>query len=141
MLTLTSNRNSDPFLWKQQGAFSEKDEQLRQLLSKLDNMDQDALEVLSSEDLTAIRRQLSEGQTSARETVERLRQAHEENDMITRRRDELEARVTALELEYEELLGAVYNPYASVFLVYIFLFFFVFEQRKRYTRKRLTTST
>ncbi|KIM49098.1 hypothetical protein M413DRAFT_59327 [Hebeloma cylindrosporum] len=88
-----------------QGAFSEKDEQLRQLLSKLDNMDQDAPEVLSSEDLTAIRRQLSEGQTSARETVERLRQAHEENDMITRRRDELEARVTALEMEYEELLA------------------------------------
>jgi len=81
-------------------------------------MDQDALEVLSSEDLTAIRRQLSEGQTSARETVERLRQAHEENDMITRRRDELEARVTALEMEYEELLGAVYNLSASAFLLH-----------------------
>jgi len=81
-------------------------------------MDQDALEVLSSEDLTAIRRQLSEGQTSARETVERLRQAHEENDMITRRRDELEARVTALEMEYEELLGAVYNLSASTFLLH-----------------------
>jgi len=102
-------------------------------------MDQDAPEVLSSEDLTAIRRQLSEGQTSARETVERLRQAHEENDMITRRRDELEARVTALEMEYEELLGAVYNPSASMFLVHIFPFFF--EQRKRYTRKRSTMST
>jgi len=76
-------------------------------------MDQDVPEVLSSEDLTAIRRQLSEGQASARETVERLRQAHEENDMITRRRDELEARVTALEMEYEELLGGVYDPFVS----------------------------
>jgi kinesin family protein 5 len=95
-------------------------------------MDQDAPEVLSSEDLTAIRRQLSEGQTSARETVERLRQAHEENDMITRRRDELEARVTALEMEYEELLGAVYNPFCK----YVLPSYFFFEQRKRYTRKR-----
>jgi kinesin family protein 5 len=76
-------------------------------------MDQDVPEALSYEDLTVIRRQLSEGQTSARETVERLRQAHEENDMVTRRRDELEARVTALEMEYEELLGGVYNPFVS----------------------------
>lgn len=92
-------------------------------------MDQDALEVLSSEDLTAIRRQLSEGQTSARETVERLRQAHEENDMITRRRDELEARVTALEMEYEELLGTVYNPFYKYVLR-------SFSSRENDTRRR-----
>ena len=95
---------------------------MRQLLAKLDNMDQDLPEVLSSEDLIAIRRQLSEGQTSARETVERLRQAQEENDMITRRRDELEARVTALEMEYEELLGGVYSSSISIFLAHIFFF-------------------
>ncbi|KAF8964703.1 kinesin heavy chain [Flammula alnicola] len=87
-----------------QGAFSEKDEQLRQILAKLDNMDQDSAEALSPEDLIAIRRQLSEGQTLVRETVDRLRQTQEENEMITRRRDELEARVTALETDYEELL-------------------------------------
>lgn len=40
-----------------------------------------------------------------RETVDRLRQSQEENEMVTRRRDELEARVAALEAEYEELLG------------------------------------
>lgn len=40
-----------------------------------------------------------------RETVDRLRQTQEENEMHTRRRDELEARITALETEYEELLG------------------------------------
>lgn len=40
-----------------------------------------------------------------RETVDRLRQSQEENEMVTRRRDELEARVAALETEYEELLG------------------------------------
>lgn len=92
-------------LWRQQGAFSEKDEQLRQILVKLDNMDNGSTEDLSSEDFTAIRRQLSEGQNLLRETVERLRQSQEENDMMARRRDELEARVTTLETDYEELLG------------------------------------
>ncbi|KAF8077929.1 kinesin heavy chain [Lyophyllum atratum] len=75
-----------------QGAFSEKDEQLRQILAKLDGID--AAGALSPEDLTAIRRQLSEGQSMVRETSE-------ENEMVTRRRDELEARVAALETEYE----------------------------------------
>ena len=88
----------------QQGAFSEKDEQLRQILAKLDGMDQNSPD-LTPDDLTAIRRQLQEGQTMSRETVDRLRQSQEENEMITRRRDELEARVTALETDYEELLG------------------------------------
>ncbi|KAG5638377.1 hypothetical protein H0H81_000388 [Sphagnurus paluster] len=85
-----------------QGAFSEKDEQLRQLLAKLDSID--GAGALSPQELTAIRRQLSEGQSMVRETVDRLRQSQEENEMVTRRRDELEARVAALETEYEELL-------------------------------------
>ncbi|KAF7363487.1 Kinesin heavy chain [Mycena sanguinolenta] len=85
-----------------QGAFSEKDEQLRAILGKLDSID--SVGALSQEDLTAVRRQLSEGQNMIRETVDRLRQSQEENEMITRRRDELESRVAALETEYEELL-------------------------------------
>ncbi|KAJ7285812.1 kinesin heavy chain [Mycena rebaudengoi] len=85
-----------------QGAFSEKDEQLRAILGKLDTID--ATGSLSQEDLTAVRRQLSEGQSMIRETVARLQQSQEENEMITRRRDELESRVAALETEYEELL-------------------------------------
>ncbi|KAF9264665.1 kinesin heavy chain [Marasmius fiardii PR-910] len=86
-----------------QGAFSEKDEQLRSILLKLDNLDADGTS-LTSEDLTAIRRQLAEGQSLIRDTVDRLRQSQEENEMLVRRRDELESRVTALETEYEELL-------------------------------------
>ncbi|KAJ6496724.1 kinesin heavy chain [Mycena vitilis] len=85
-----------------QGAFSEKDEQLRAILGKLDTID--SAGSLSPEDLTAVRRQLSEGQNMIRETVDRLRQSQEENEMVTRRRDELETRVAALETEYEELL-------------------------------------
>jgi kinesin family protein 5 len=41
-----------------------------------------------------------------RETVDRLRQSQEENEMTSRRKDELESRVAALEAEYEELLGS-----------------------------------
>ncbi|KAK0228557.1 kinesin heavy chain [Armillaria fumosa] len=85
-----------------QGAFSEKDDQLRQILAKLDAAD--PVSSLTAGDLTAIRRQLAEGQSLVRETVDRLRQSQEENEMITRRRDELESRVTSLETEYEELL-------------------------------------
>jgi kinesin family protein 5 len=76
---------------------------LRQILAKLDSID--VVGSLTPEDLTTIRRQLSEGQSMVRETVDRLRQSQEENEMVTRRRDELEARVAALETEYEELLG------------------------------------
>lgn len=88
-----------------QGAFSEKDEQLRQLLARLDSVDSDAtLSSLTVDDVIAARRQLSEAQSTVRETLDRLRQSQEENDMITRRRDELEGRLSTLEAEYEELL-------------------------------------
>jgi DNA repair exonuclease SbcCD ATPase subunit len=59
---------------------------------------------LTAEDITAVRRQLGESQNLMRETVDRLRLSQEENEMIMRRRDELEERVSALEAEYEELL-------------------------------------
>ncbi|KAI6022682.1 P-loop containing nucleoside triphosphate hydrolase protein [Pisolithus marmoratus] len=88
-----------------QGAFSEKDEQLRQLLSKLDSVDSEVtLSSLTVDDVVACRRQLSEAQSTVRETLDRLRQSQEENEMVTRRRDELESRLTTLEAEYEELL-------------------------------------
>ncbi|KIK57805.1 hypothetical protein GYMLUDRAFT_747992 [Collybiopsis luxurians FD-317 M1] len=86
-----------------QGTFSEKDEQLRFLLAKLDTIDTDG-SALTSDDITSIRRHLAEGQSLIRDTVDRLRQSQEENEMISRRRDELESRVTTLETEYEELL-------------------------------------
>lgn len=56
--------------------------------------------------MVTARRQLTEAQSLVRETLDRLRQSQEENEMITRRRDELEGRLSTLEAEYEELLGA-----------------------------------
>lgn len=81
---------------------------MRSLLAKLDTIDTDG-SVLTSDDLTAIRRQLTEGQSLVRDTIDRLRQSQEENELITRRRDELESRVATLETEYEELLGEKYQ--------------------------------
>ena len=91
---------------KQQGTFSEKDEQLRTILAKLDVIDDESgVSGLTVEDVTALRRQLHDGQNLIRETVDRLRQSQEESEMIARRRDELETRLAALETEYEELIG------------------------------------
>ncbi|KDQ60802.1 hypothetical protein JAAARDRAFT_31783 [Jaapia argillacea MUCL 33604] len=93
-----------------QGAFSEKDEQLRQILAKLEAIDSESgLSSITVEDLTTVRRQLAEGQSLIRDTVDRLRQSQEENLIVTRRRDELEGRIAALETEYEELLEKTIN--------------------------------
>lgn len=75
-------------------------------MAKLDTIDNEtAISTLSHDDIVALRRQLVDGQALIRETVDRLRQSQEENEMHTRRRDELESRISALEAEYEELLG------------------------------------
>ena len=75
-------------------------------MAKLDTIEDDnAVSALSHDDVVTVRRQLAEGQALIRETVDRLRQSQEENEMHSRRRDELESRITSLETEYEELLG------------------------------------
>jgi kinesin family protein 5 len=79
-------------------------------LAKLDAIDSpSAVNTLTVEDLTAVRRQLAEGQSLVRETVDRLRQSQEESEMVMRRRDELEGRLASLEAEYEELLEKTIN--------------------------------
>ncbi len=95
-------------LWRvQQGTFSEKDAQLRQILAKLDAIDSDeSVSTLTHDDIVSVRRRLGDTQTLIRETVDRLRQVQEENEMHQRRRDELESRIAGLEAEYEELLGS-----------------------------------
>jgi kinesin family member 5 len=88
-----------------QGAFSEKDEQLRTLLIKLDALDGDDTSSLTADDLTSIRRHLADSQTVLRETQDRMRNIQEENEVLVRRREALEERIQELETEYEELLG------------------------------------
>ena len=79
-------------------------------MAKLDATEPESIaSTLTPDDFTLIRRQLSEGQSLVRETVERLSQSQEENEMITRRRDEVESRLAQLEAEYEELLEKTIN--------------------------------
>jgi kinesin family protein 5 len=79
---------------------------MRRIITKLDAIESDPeASSLTAEDVTQIRRQLAEGQSLVRETVDRLRQKQEESDLIARRKDELESRLSTLETEYEELLG------------------------------------
>ena len=80
---------------------------MRQILAKLDAIDSDeAVSTLTHEDIVSLRRRVGDTQTLIRETVDRLRQVQEENEMNQRRRDELESRISGLEAEYEELLGS-----------------------------------
>ena len=79
---------------------------MRQIIAKLDAIESDPeAPPLTTEDVTQLRRQLAEGQSLVRDTVDRLRQKQEESDLLTRRKDELESRLSTLETEYEELLG------------------------------------
>ena len=84
--------------------FSEKEDALRATLNKLDSFDEENGVALTAEDLTLLRRQLSESQSLIRETADRLRQSQEENELALRRRDDVEQRLATLETEYEELL-------------------------------------
>jgi kinesin family protein 5 len=79
---------------------------MRRIIAKLDAIESDPeAPPLTTEDVTQLRRQLAEGQSLVRDTVDRLRQKQEESDLLTRRKDELESRLGTLETEYEELLG------------------------------------
>lgn len=59
---------------------------------------------LSSDDIASLRKQLDDSQVYANEQQERLRHQAEETELLTRQKDELEARLAALEQDYEELL-------------------------------------
>ena len=126
----------------QQGAFSdEKEDSLRATLAKLESIDSDAaLTTLSVEDITSIRRQLSESQAMIRDYVDRTRQEQEEKEMILRRKEEADERLATLEAEYEELLG---QP-SVLLLVDSFVMFDILPetiQRKLFTTRKQTPTS
>lgn len=87
------------------GIVSDKEEQIRESLAKLELASQEAgSNGLSADDISTLREQLLESQTLVREQHERVRQAQEENELLVARRDEMETRLAQLEAEYEELL-------------------------------------
>jgi chromosome segregation ATPase len=95
-----------------QGSMSERDEQLRSMVSKLDAIDaEEGVASLTLEDVQYVRRQLVDGQNVMQDAIDRLRQVQEENEMISRRRDELEQRLATVEADYEDLFGKLSTRY------------------------------
>lgn len=94
-----------------QGGLSEKEAEIRASLARLDEAAHSD-KPLSADDLSTLRRQLEDSSISLREHQDRAKQVTEENEMLTRRRDELETRLSTLEQEYEELLGAPPSNFA-----------------------------
>ncbi|BGP32653.1 hypothetical protein JCM10296v2_004434 [Rhodotorula toruloides] len=85
------------------GGLSERESEIRASLARLDDA-VNADKPLSPDDIATLRRQLEDTTVSLREQQDKSKQVHEENDLLTRRRDELEQRLSTLEQEYEELL-------------------------------------
>ncbi|KAG9102769.1 hypothetical protein FRC06_001176 [Ceratobasidium sp. 370] len=96
------------------GSMSERDEQLRAMVSKLDAMDsEESMSTLTLEDIQYVRRQLVEGQNVTQDAIDRLRQVQEECEMVSRRRDEIEQRLATVEADYEDLFEKTINTEES----------------------------
>jgi kinesin family member 5 len=87
------------------GVISKKEQQIRDTLHKLETIGSDNSSPLTMEELTTLRRELSDSKTLVAQHEQTINELHYENENLTRKRDELEIRLTTLELEYEELLG------------------------------------
>ncbi|GAA5977159.1 hypothetical protein JCM5350_003241 [Sporobolomyces pararoseus] len=85
------------------GGLSEKEAEIRASVARLDEAAQSS-QPLSPEDLAHLRRQLEDSSVLVREQQDKSKQVGEENELLLRRRDELEQRLATLEQEYEELL-------------------------------------
>jgi len=86
------------------GVISKKEQQIRDTLLKLETIGGDNSTTLTMEELSTLRRELSDSKSLVSQHEQTINELHYENENLTRKRDELEIRLTTLELEYEELL-------------------------------------
>lgn len=84
---------------------SEKEAEIRASLARLDAAGPNDAGGLSQDDISVLRRQLEDSQVLIKEQQDKSKQVLDENEILVRRREELENRLTTLEAEYEELLG------------------------------------
>ncbi|ORX97653.1 kinesin heavy chain [Basidiobolus meristosporus CBS 931.73] len=84
-------------------AISEKEQQIRRALSELDDIEGKS-ETFTNGEVKALRSDLSQAKTLMEQHEQTINELTHENDMLTRKRDELEVRLTTLEAEYEDLL-------------------------------------
>ncbi|GAA6062684.1 hypothetical protein JCM10212_002507 [Sporobolomyces blumeae] len=85
------------------GGLSEQEAGIRASVARLDDAAQSS-QPLSAEDVAQLRRHLEDSSVLVREQQDKAKQVQEENELLLRRRDELEQRLATLEQEYEELL-------------------------------------
>ena len=97
-----------------QGGMSEKEAEIRASLARLDEA-VSSDRPLSQDDISVLRRQLEDSHVLVREQTDRSKQVQEENEILMRRKDELEGRLATLETEYEELLGPFISFFATTF--------------------------
>ncbi|CAG8439614.1 7902_t:CDS:10 [Acaulospora colombiana] len=86
------------------GVISAKEKQIRDTLLKLESIENEGSASLTTEELATVRRELAESKSLVATHEQTINELHNENEHLTRKRDELEIRLNALELEYEELL-------------------------------------
>jgi kinesin family protein 5 len=79
-----------------------KEKAIRDTLHSLESMNGDG--GLSNAEADALRRELSEARTLMEQQETTITDLHQENELLTRKRDEIEVRLNALEIEYEDLL-------------------------------------
>ncbi|KAH9459134.1 hypothetical protein MJO29_010225 [Puccinia striiformis f. sp. tritici] len=84
-------------------ALSEKEDEIRATLQKLDEA-ADIDRPLTNEDIILLKRQITDSQILANESTERAKKSVEEIELLSRRKEELENRLTLLEQDYEDLL-------------------------------------
>ncbi len=87
------------------GVISKKEQQIRDTILKLETIGSDNNATLTMEELSTLRRELADSKSLVTQHEQTISELHYENEHLTRKRDELEIRLTTLELEYEELLG------------------------------------
>ncbi|KAJ3357929.1 hypothetical protein GGF32_000819 [Allomyces javanicus] len=96
-------------------AISEKEKAVRQslqnLLQELPTAQLDA--ALESQDLDVVTRELANAKKQLEALTAQLKNMTLDNEMLTKKRSELESRLTTLELEYEDLLGKFIHESAN----------------------------
>ncbi|CAJ0833902.1 2111_t:CDS:10 [Entrophospora sp. SA101] len=81
------------------GVISAKEKQIRDTLLKLESIDGNNTTTLTLEEITALRRELSNSKSLVEQHEQTINELHYENEHLTRKRDELEIRLTTLELD------------------------------------------
>lgn len=86
------------------GAISAKEQAIRDTLQTLETME-GSNNLLTNAEAAALRTELGESRSLVEQQEHTISDLQRQNELLTRKREEIEVRLSTLELEYEELLG------------------------------------